>query len=291
MVQNWNNFWEYFDEVERPVVVRKWDKSAYFYMHRHSYLEFTYVESGYGAEYVNETRYDLSPGTLSFVLPHQLHRLENSPHNPMCIYVISLRFETIFKNETLRPILDDILLSHWEVANQRVTFQGKEAKTVNYACEHMHHEYEHEHKNGHLMIQAKLAEVCIYFQRALSQKSSAESFKGNLSLNSKFYQMLFYIYANYSENITLSKLADMYNLSPNYISSRFIKLFKQSFLAFLNDIRAKHACYLLKTTDMKITDVSYMVGCDSYRTFLRVFYSVVGCTPSEYKSANYNIAN
>jgi len=46
----------------------------------------------------------------------------------------------------------------------------------------------------------------------------------------------------------------------------------------------EHAKYLLNTEDANISEVSYSVGYDDYRSFYRAFKKHTGLTPSEYQA-------
>ncbi len=94
-----------------------------------------------------------------------------------------------------------------------------------------------------------------------------------------------YIEANYSDNITLYTASEHVNLSPSYISKIFKKCTGYNFIDFLTDIRIKKAKEFLAETDIKVYQVSEMVGYKSTKHFSQVFKSSVGMTPLSFKKS------
>lgn len=93
-----------------------------------------------------------------------------------------------------------------------------------------------------------------------------------------------FIKANYKDqNLNVAFISRKFNVSANYASATFKKEKKIPMLAYINAVRIEHARALLKNTNLKVTDISAEVGFASQRTFLRVFGSIVGVSPAEYR--------
>lgn len=92
-----------------------------------------------------------------------------------------------------------------------------------------------------------------------------------------------FIRKNYSETITLNKLADHFYLHPNYLSKLFKEKTGRNFVEYLTEIRMEQVKKLLENPDNRITDISAMVGYDNTRYFNKVFKQNMGMTPSEYR--------
>lgn len=99
----------------------------------------------------------------------------------------------------------------------------------------------------------------------------------------KFRLILKYIEQNYANDITLEELASIAGYSTYHFSRIFKKYSSTTFINFLNRRRIKEAELLLLESGSSITDVAMQVGFASLTTFNRVFKSINGCTPSEYK--------
>ncbi len=96
-------------------------------------------------------------------------------------------------------------------------------------------------------------------------------------------QAIEYMEQNYASDLNMAVVSNY--ISMNY--SLFSHLFKlqtgTSFVTFLKQTRIRHACQLLVDTDMKVVDVSRRVGYVNEKNFMKIFKSLCGVSPSEYR--------
>lgn len=92
-----------------------------------------------------------------------------------------------------------------------------------------------------------------------------------------------YISSRYAEHLTLEETAAVVSLSPDYLS----RIFKQetgiTFNQYLNNIRITKAKELIRHSELRLTDISQLVGYDDQSYFTKVFKRVTGLSPNEYK--------
>lgn len=99
----------------------------------------------------------------------------------------------------------------------------------------------------------------------------------------KIRKMRMYIAEHYEENLTLASLADRFGFSYHYLSYYFNKQAKEGFSEYLNKIRIKKACELLKGNEYSISEISQVIGYSDHAYFCRVFKKMIGQTPSHYR--------
>lgn len=92
-----------------------------------------------------------------------------------------------------------------------------------------------------------------------------------------------YIKAHYKEHINLNIIADVFFISPNYLSSLFNEKNHISFSNFVQNLRIEEAKKILKNTKMKVNDISKKVGYENNSYFVSVFTKSIGMTPIEYR--------
>lgn len=92
-----------------------------------------------------------------------------------------------------------------------------------------------------------------------------------------------YIEMNYQKPLDLEKISKQFNFNYNYLSSYFNQRTKEGFSGYLNKIRIKHACELLRNSNQTIADISNKVGYSDHSYFCRVFKKTIGKTPSTYR--------
>ena len=94
-----------------------------------------------------------------------------------------------------------------------------------------------------------------------------------------------YINASYTENIRIPDLAAMENLS----NSRYSVIFKQhlgmSPGAYIIMLRMKHACELLRTTDMSVKQIGILVGYQDPLFFSKLFKEKMHMSPTGYRNS------
>lgn len=92
-----------------------------------------------------------------------------------------------------------------------------------------------------------------------------------------------YIEAHYADDLNMAVVSN--HISMNY--SLFSYTFKQhtgtNFVNYLKDIRMREAKKLLAESEMKIIEISQMVGYDNEKHFMKLFKNTYGVSPTEYR--------
>ena len=96
-------------------------------------------------------------------------------------------------------------------------------------------------------------------------------------------QVVDYISENYMENITLSGLAELVNLSETGLSRLFRYITGMSCIDYVIEYRLIKAKGLLRSTDKPIIDVAYETGFNNISYFNRTFKKHCHQTPSEFR--------
>ncbi|MFI3168369.1 MAG: AraC family transcriptional regulator [Faecalibacterium sp.] len=92
-----------------------------------------------------------------------------------------------------------------------------------------------------------------------------------------------YIKANIENRLTLTDLARIAFVSPNYLSTQFKKEEGIGIPEYINKIKVEAACTLLQSGQYTIFEISEQLGFDSPNYFTRVFKRYIGTPPSEYQ--------
>lgn len=88
---------------------------------------------------------------------------------------------------------------------------------------------------------------------------------------------------NFKRKITLEEVALLTNKSVSAFSHYFKKVTKMSYVSFLTQIRISHACELLKTTNLNITEICYESGFNNWANFSKHFKDRCNISPSQYR--------
>ena len=98
-------------------------------------------------------------------------------------------------------------------------------------------------------------------------------------------QMVAYLNAHLSEEVSLRVLADMFHMNASYISQYFKRETGMNYSAYLSMLRVNRAKVLLRGTDMNVGEVAQQTGFGDYRAFSRTFKQIAGVTPSQYRAS------
>lgn len=261
-----------------------------FRAHRHDFLEFSYVVEGRGAETINDVKHAMVPGTFTFVLPYQVHEIFTDPGHKLVL------FNSMFSMDLLmEPGNDQGLSDLFNDSNglpAYVQFEGAEQEQMTAIIEDMMKEYHGDERYRQTLLKAKLKEILIRFDRrrfghAGQEEEAAMIVKSPSRSSQAVWPIIHYIHRNYQEDLALSDLASRFSMSVSRISEVIKQTTGQTFVHFLHDLRLRHACSLLVSTDMSVTEIALEVGYGSYKTFSRIFRESKGIVPKEYRKVEH----
>ncbi len=95
--------------------------------------------------------------------------------------------------------------------------------------------------------------------------------------------VLNYIDFNLSQQLTLSVLAEYFNVSAPYLSKTFKKEVETTITDYITNRRIHESLRLLSTTNMQIQDISSYVGILDFNYYAKTFKKYIGSTPTEYR--------
>lgn len=108
-----------------------------------------------------------------------------------------------------------------------------------------------------------------------------KDYKNHIVVNVKKY-----ISEHIGEKLTLNKAAEVFNISPNYLSVLFSKYNDIGFTDYINQSKVEIAKEMMADGDYKIYEISDTLGFESAFYFSRVFKKVTGVSPRDYMNKN-----
>ena len=102
--------------------------------------------------------------------------------------------------------------------------------------------------------------------------------------NNLISDIIKFVNENYSDTqLSVSVIAEHFNVHPNYISKAFKKNVGKGMLEYISEIRINAAKKMIENTDEPFEYIANRTGFSNIRTFYRVFSNIVGMTPGKYK--------
>ena len=99
----------------------------------------------------------------------------------------------------------------------------------------------------------------------------------------KVAKALDYIVEHYAEKIQVSDIAGAAFVSTNYLRKLFLEYCQMAPMQYLNYVRIRAACRMLKHTEDNIGEVSRKAGYENLATFINNFKRYTGKTPKQWK--------
>ena len=111
---------------------------------------------------------------------------------------------------------------------------------------------------------------------------------GYTSENEKFLSTLHQFMEQNIDNaeMTIDDIAEATHMSRSSLNRKMHELFNLSAKDFVQAARIKHACNLLRTTDLAAKEVAYACGFSDPRYFSKSFKSNTGQTPTEFRDSS-----
>lgn len=94
-----------------------------------------------------------------------------------------------------------------------------------------------------------------------------------------------FIGRNFSQNITLSQVAEHVHLNPAYFSVLFKQTIGYSFKEYLNMVRIEESKRLLANTNSSIMDIAGACGFEGQSYFSKIFRKYTGMTPKQFRGS------
>lgn len=99
------------------------------------------------------------------------------------------------------------------------------------------------------------------------------------------------IYQSYMEKLSVETVAEQLKISSSYLSRKFKKVTKHSFLDYLNQYRVIKAIQLMGSGKYRFGEVAGLAGFSSEKHFYSVFRKYTQRTPSEFVKEQVSIVS
>ena len=248
--------------------------------HYHPELEIVYVNGGSGKRHIGNHVSYYHDGDLLFIGP-------NLPHYGFTNKYTGNKLETVLhiKEDFLgaqfldSPEMTDIKLL-FERTKQGISFHGDIKEKV----------------GGELEKLKDLSpfEKLIKFLDILNSLASSDEYtllsadgiiiESKLEDTDRIQKVFDYVSRNYKEDISLSDISALINMTVPAFCRYFKKMTAKTFVKFVNEHKVVQASKLLAEQPISITEVCYESGFKNFSHFSKQFKQFTGKTPSEYRN-------
>lgn len=245
-------------------------ESGHIRPHLHKSLECIYVTEGTLELGIGQELYHMEKHDFAMVFPELIHHYQVFDQNP-CREICLLSAPPLFGQ--YHQILQKSCPKIPVIPSSRV---HSDIPYALYQLLDITSENEHAAALRQAYTQIILARALPHFQ--FVDKSTMDS-------DDIIYRVVAYIAAHFTEEFSLTQMAEDLGYSPYALSRVFSGTFHCNFNTYLNNIRLDYACSLLLGTDQTITEAFENAGFGSQRTFNRIFRERYHMSPRDYRNS------
>lgn len=253
--------------------------------HWHTPMEIIMpLENSYRVQIGNDI-VDLNEGDIIFIASGVTHRLIAPKTGRRVIFQIE--WTAVSRIKELNSILTLISPAITITAGT----SGEVYSNIRQILLDIVNEYRSDSFLSEAVIYSKMLEVLVLIGRHHT-KSSCHFDAGKQKQQEyleRFLSICEYIDEHCTEDLSLDDIAKIAGFSKYHFTRLFKQFTNNTFYKYLNQKRIETALILLADPSISITDVAMQSGFTNSSTFIRVFKSEKGCTPTEFRRM-YNSA-
>jgi len=250
------------------------------FFHMHKKYEIYYLTEGSRKYFIDDSIYLVNPGNLVLIDADAVHKTANMgdvPHSRIVIN-FSQNFIDDFSNELKALELMSIFKTKFTVLplsfKYKLIIENILSRLVEIGCD--------EKEPHKVILQLLLSELLIMIKEYI-EVVEEKQYESHRIVNTRVDKILKYMSTNYSDELTLTSIAEKFFISPFYLSKIFKKSTNLSIVEYINSLRIREAKELLEHSSLKIADIAEKVGFSSSSHFSRTFKLVTGLAPQQYK--------
>lgn len=257
---------------------------GYFSMHAdhlHDHYELYYLLSGERIYFIKDRSYRVMAGDLVLVDRNVVHKTLDSGRPDHDRVVLYLKPE-LFAGMGVPADLAAGLMQLFRGSPPVLRFPSRIHAQVERLAVEIVDEMVDPQPGSELLLRHRTVELLLcawrYRHLAVADAEDAEPV-----LHPKTQAVVHYLNENFRESQSLTGVADMFRISPHYLSRLFRHTTGFSFSDYLNLLRIKEAQRLLRETDDPITDIALRSGFGNFSHFGKMFKRMVNASPRQYR--------
>lgn len=137
--------------------------------------------------------------------------------------------------------------------------------------------------HGKLTESISLDDINVIFNKLASDIFEIKKLEGFKNDSRIFKFIKEYAERNLSGDLSLTHFAEMLHFHPIYLSNLFRQVTGKCFSDYIGEMKVDRAKELIKSSSMKIIEISGLLGFTSQSYFNRFFKKYTGITPNEYR--------
>ena len=271
-------------EQGKLITVRPHTRFVHFPPHTHNYVEMIYMCQGQTRHIINGTEVILKNGELLILSQNAVQEIYPAKKEDIAVNFIILPqfFDTAIymiddESNPVRDFLVNCLCNNKKNVNY-LHFNVSDILPIQNLLENLIWTLVNRQPNKRSINQLTMGLLFLQLTNHTENlKINSDVFENQLILD-----VLRYIEEHYF-NASLKELAKSLHYNMCWLSREIKKQTGKTFTDLIQDKRLNQAAFLLKTTDMKVFQISSSVGYENLSYFHRIFRKKFSISPYKYK--------
>lgn len=242
-------------------------------MHHHRNYELYYMVKGEREYFIEDRFFKVAAGDLVLLPRKVLHRTAGEGGLRYLVHFSGKFLEKFFSKAVLDPMMGGLPFVFRP--------EERECERILPILEGMHQEYT---KGQRENVEPNETLLAGYLYQLLFIMAYTENryVPYNYS-DERITKIIQYINENYSEINDIEQIAEQFYVSKFHLCRFFKKNLGISLITYLNAIKIRQACAMIKNGNDSLTQIAMRCGFNSSSYFCKVFKSEQGISPTEYK--------
>lgn len=236
-----------------------------------------------------QLEYDFDEGTMFFIAPNQVFRIEAVPHltEEQSGWMLLIHPDFLWNTSLAQKIKKYDFFDY--SVNEALFLSKKEEKTINAIIENIEQEYHADiDPFSQNIIISHIETLLNYSERFYERQFITRKISHHAVLNR--LEEVLNTYFNDQDLISkglpnVQTIAGVLNLSPNYLSRLLKTLVGQSTQQLIHNKLIEKAKEKLSTTDLSISEIAYELGFEHPQSFTKLFKSKTSLSPLEFRAS------
>ena len=243
-------------------------------MHYHHAFELYFILNGEREYFIEDRFLHVKAGDLVWVPANLLHRTSGPGGTRFLLY-----FKESFLQKHFSPGTIERLVSHETFVFTPDPGHAEQFQNLFFELLKEYNKKKTQDDDPDELLIAKLLFEILFFLRS---HDNSYTTKSNTS-GSRMYTIVKYVNDNFHTPLSIQEVADAVGITKDHLCHIFPKYMGMTFVSYLNVVRIKAACEMMRLEKDSILEIASKCGFSSSHYFCKVFKREKGLSPSEYR--------
>lgn len=242
-------------------------------MHHHRNYELYYMVKGEREYFIEDRFFKVSAGDIVLLPRKVLHRTAGEGGLRYLVHFSGGFLERFFNKEVMDSMMNNLPFVFRP--------EEKETERIQSILEAMLQEYTKSQREDTPKNDALLAGYL--YQLLFVMAYTTNQYVPYHYSDERITKIIQYINENYGQINDIEQIAEQFYVSKFHLCRFFKKNLGISLITYLNAIKIRQACAMIKSGNDSLTEIAMQCGFNSSSYFCKVFKSEQGISPTEYK--------